>query len=85
MIDLTRAVWRKSSRSNGNGGDCVEVATNLAWRKSSRSSGQGGDCVEVAADERCGVVAIRDSKDPHGPVLAVPPEAWRAFLAALPD
>jgi Domain of unknown function (DUF397) len=27
--DLSRAVWRKSARSN-NGGACVEVATNLA-------------------------------------------------------
>lgn len=24
--DLTNAVWRKSSRSNGGGGECVEVA-----------------------------------------------------------
>lgn len=24
--DLTHAVWRKSSRSNGNGNACVEVA-----------------------------------------------------------
>lgn len=29
MADLTGAVWRKSTRS-GNGGDCVEVAINLA-------------------------------------------------------
>ncbi|GGM65696.1 hypothetical protein GCM10011608_58680 [Micromonospora sonchi] len=29
MTDLTGAVWRKSTRSGGNGGDCVEVATNL--------------------------------------------------------
>jgi hypothetical protein len=29
MIDLSRARWRKSSRSNG-GGACVEVADNLA-------------------------------------------------------
>lgn len=28
-IDLSRAVWRKSSRSGGNGGQCVEVARNL--------------------------------------------------------
>lgn len=28
-MDLTGAVWRKSSRSSSNGGDCVEVATNL--------------------------------------------------------
>ncbi|MDR7303207.1 DUF397 domain-containing protein [Haloactinomyces albus] len=27
--DLHRAVWRKSSRSGGNGGNCVEVAQNL--------------------------------------------------------
>ncbi len=28
MVDLTGAIWRKSTRS-GNGGNCVEVATNL--------------------------------------------------------
>ncbi|MEU7861976.1 DUF397 domain-containing protein [Nonomuraea sp. NPDC049141] len=27
--DLSRAVWRKSSKSNGQGGACVEVASNL--------------------------------------------------------
>ncbi|WP_460352072.1 DUF397 domain-containing protein [Actinoallomurus acanthiterrae] len=37
--------WRKSTRSSGNGGACVEVAT---WRKSARSGGNGGNCVEVA-------------------------------------
>lgn len=30
MTDLTGAVWRKSTRSGDNGGNCVEVATNLA-------------------------------------------------------
>ncbi|MEU7841344.1 DUF397 domain-containing protein [Micromonospora sp. NPDC049114] len=29
MTDLTGAVWRKSTRSGDNGGDCVEVATNM--------------------------------------------------------
>lgn len=29
-MDLTGAVWHKSSRSSTNGGDCVEVADNLA-------------------------------------------------------
>ncbi|MGC4773315.1 DUF397 domain-containing protein [Micromonospora sp. DT44] len=29
MVDLTRATWRKSTRSAGNGGECVEVADNL--------------------------------------------------------
>ncbi|WP_229398213.1 DUF397 domain-containing protein [Micromonospora okii] len=28
-MDLTRARWRKSTYSGGNGGDCVEVADNL--------------------------------------------------------
>lgn len=25
-LDLTRSVWRKSSRSDGSGGQCVELA-----------------------------------------------------------
>jgi hypothetical protein len=29
MADVTRAVWRKSSYSSGNGGQCIEVACNL--------------------------------------------------------
>ncbi|XVV10286.1 DUF397 domain-containing protein [Actinoplanes sp. CA-131856] len=29
MTDLTGAIWHKSTRSGGNGGDCVEVAVNL--------------------------------------------------------
>ncbi|MFI7573874.1 DUF397 domain-containing protein [Micromonospora sp. NPDC049497] len=29
-MDLTRARWRKSTRSNGSGGNCVEVADNLS-------------------------------------------------------
>lgn len=28
-VDLTQAAWRTSSRSTGQGGQCVEVATNL--------------------------------------------------------
>jgi hypothetical protein len=29
-MDLSGAVWRKSTRSSQNGGACVEVADNLA-------------------------------------------------------
>ncbi|RKR91520.1 uncharacterized protein DUF397 [Micromonospora pisi] len=32
MDDLTGARWRKSTRSSGNGGACVEVADNLPGR-----------------------------------------------------
>ncbi|PWR06563.1 DUF397 domain-containing protein [Micromonospora acroterricola] len=42
-MGLTGARWRKSSRSSGNGGDCVEVADNLpgvvAVRDSKNPSG----------------------------------------------
>ncbi|MFC6015875.1 DUF397 domain-containing protein [Plantactinospora solaniradicis] len=53
--------------------------SNARWRKSSRSGTAGGDCVEVA-DNLPGVVAVRDSKNPTGPVLSFGPEAWRAFV-----
>jgi hypothetical protein len=78
MIDLSTATWRKSSRSNDQG-DCVEVA-DATWRKSSRSNDQG-QCVEVA-DGLGGVVGVRDSKDPAGPVLVVAPASWSAFITA---
>ncbi|GAB3183925.1 uncharacterized protein DUF397 [Micromonospora palomenae] len=48
------------------------------WRKSTRSGVQG-DCVEVA-DNLPGVVGVRDSKDPAGPVLTFDPQTWRAFV-----
>ena len=52
----------------------------IVWRTSSYS-GSGADCVEVApAAER---VLVRDSKDPHGPALAVPLSAWRTFLSTV--
>ncbi|MGP4004177.1 DUF397 domain-containing protein [Streptomyces sp. 8N706] len=53
-----------------------------AWRKSSYSGQNGGNCVEVA-DGVPGVVPVRDSKDPHGPALLFPMEAWSAFVAQL--
>ncbi|MFJ8311846.1 MULTISPECIES: DUF397 domain-containing protein [unclassified Streptomyces] len=44
---LATARWRKSSYSNEEGGDCLEVAEG-AWRRSSYSNAEGGNCVEVA-------------------------------------
>ncbi|WP_110944410.1 DUF397 domain-containing protein [Streptomyces niger] len=52
------------------------------WRKSSHSNTQGGDCVEVA-DGFPGLVPVRDSKRPEGPVIVFSGDAWRAFVAGL--
>ncbi|MFB6861102.1 DUF397 domain-containing protein [Streptomyces virginiae] len=49
------------------------------WRTSSYSNGQGGDCLEVA-DHIPGVVPVRDSKAPAGPVILVGNAAWSAFV-----
>ncbi|MEV4659886.1 DUF397 domain-containing protein [Micromonospora sp. NPDC049301] len=52
--------------------------TDARWRTSTRSG--NGECVEVA-DNLPGVVGVRDSKDPDGPLLVFAPAAWRAFVA----
>jgi hypothetical protein len=56
--------------------------TKATWRKSSHSGANGGNCVEVARDLP-GAVAVRDSKNPHGPALLVTPAQWRSLLADL--
>ncbi|RFS84891.1 DUF397 domain-containing protein [Actinomadura spongiicola] len=88
-------IWRTSSHSTGNGGECVEIGS---WHKSSHSakegecvevgpwrksswSGEQGNCLEVVADEA--VVLARDSKNPDGPILGFGTEAWSAFLTTV--
>ncbi|MEU7468100.1 DUF397 domain-containing protein [Streptomyces sp. NPDC044984] len=51
----------------------------LNWRKSSYSSDQGGNCVEIA-EVPSSTVAVRDSKNPAGPILTLRPAAFTAFL-----
>ncbi|MFF3072859.1 DUF397 domain-containing protein [Kitasatospora sp. NPDC057904] len=53
--------------------------TGASWRKSTYSNG-GGGCVEVD-DAHPG--RVRDSKDPDGPALVFPAEAWRSFVSAV--
>ncbi len=55
--------------------------SRAVWRKASAST-NAGNCVEVAVNLP-GVVAVRDSKDPHGPVLTFTPADWHAFTARL--
>ncbi|MEU0852197.1 DUF397 domain-containing protein [Streptomyces flaveolus] len=54
------------------------IPTEIQWRKASYSGDQGGNCVEVASLPSS--VAVRDSKDPAGPVLALAPAAFVTFL-----
>ncbi|MEU9170653.1 DUF397 domain-containing protein [Streptomyces sp. NPDC048420] len=42
-IDLSAAHWRKSSYSNGTGGDCVEVARGVPGVTPVRDSKKGQD------------------------------------------
>lgn len=51
----------------------------LDWRRAKRSM-NAGNCAEVAP--HAGAVAVRDSKDPQGPVLRYSANSWRSFLAA---
>ena len=46
------------------------------WRKSAYSF-SNGNCVEVGTGR--GLVAVRDSRDPDGPVIDVSPRAWIEF------
>ncbi|MFD4400002.1 DUF397 domain-containing protein [Kitasatospora sp. NPDC059803] len=57
--DLSGASWIKSSYSD-NGGDCVEVATDVP-----------------------NLAPVRDSKDPEGPALVFPADAWSSFIAVI--
>jgi hypothetical protein len=51
------------------------------WAKSSHSN-TGANCVEVARTS-LGHVAVRDSKDPHGPQLRFTLDEWTAFVSGI--
>jgi hypothetical protein len=53
------------------------LAPDTDWVKASRSA-DTGQCVEMR--RRHGLVEVRDSKDPDGPVLRFTPGEWAAFL-----
>jgi hypothetical protein len=61
----------------------IQQGKQRAWVKSSYSGGNGA-CVEVASPAPL-LVAVRDSKDPHGPALGFAPESWSAFIADVGD
>ncbi|TLS46245.1 DUF397 domain-containing protein [Streptomyces montanus] len=57
----------------------IKQGATTAWTKSSYSQGNGA-CVEVKSP-LLSALAVRDSKDPEGPTLAFPADAWNAFVA----
>ncbi|MFI0420316.1 DUF397 domain-containing protein [Spongiactinospora sp. 9N601] len=65
--DLSNAVWRKSSRSNGHT-NCVEVAAL-----------PNGDAVAAAGARRA--FAVRDSKNRAGGALVFGVADWESFVA----
>ena len=56
--------------------------TDIKWRRSSYSASNGGNCVELA--DAAGAVAVRDSKDPDGPVILLTRTALRTALNSTP-
>ncbi|KOV74324.1 toxin [Streptomyces sp. NRRL WC-3723] len=93
---MTTVTWRKSSYSNPDGGECLEVsddlllgvpvragdATDMTWRKSSYSNPDGGNCLEVS-DDLSPAVPVRDSKAPDGPALLFAAGSWSSFVGAV--
>jgi hypothetical protein len=65
-----------------NAADVLDV-NRLVWRKSSHSNGAGGMCVEAA--QAGDQIAVRDSKNPTGPILVFSRGEWEAFLAGTRD
>jgi hypothetical protein len=50
---------------------------NSAWRKSTYSTKD--QCIEVGRPQRR--LAVRDSKDPSGPHLAIDARTWHRFMS----
>jgi hypothetical protein len=71
--------WQRSTSESEPGMTGADL-TSAVWRKSTRS-GTNTDCVEIA--ELATGCAVRDSKDPHGPVLHFDRAAWTAFVTAV--
>jgi Domain of unknown function (DUF397) len=55
---------------------------DLTWRTSSYSGSNGGNCIEIAATA-ARTIAVRDSKNPAGPLLAFTAATWTAFTREL--
>ncbi|SEE12438.1 protein of unknown function [Streptomyces sp. 3213] len=86
VIDLSNVTWRKSSYSNTDGGNCIEVSDDFLsaadWRTSSYSNTDGGECVEFAPNLPT-LVPVRDSKNPTHGTLLFGVDAWAEFVESV--
>lgn len=55
--------------------------SSAQWRKASHSNGSG-NCVEVGQTP-ARIIAVRDTTDRDGAMIAVSPAAWQAFTACI--
>ncbi|MER6173045.1 DUF397 domain-containing protein [Streptosporangium sp. NPDC001681] len=60
----------------------ISLTCRAEFRKSSLSGGSSDNCVEVATNLP-GLIAVRDSKNPSGPMLTFSPTAWNNFLTGI--
>ena len=59
----------------------MDSTSQHRWRTSSYTGANGGNCVEVG--HAGPLIAVRDTKDRPGPVLAVTTAAWRHFATTI--
>lgn len=55
--------------------------TSLTWFKSSYSGASTTECLEAA--HLAHATAVRDSKDPNGPMLTFTRTPWAGFISAV--
>jgi hypothetical protein len=74
-MDLTGATWRKASgvgETDQTDETSAEASVEVAFVRGSK---EGSDQI----------IAMRDSRQPDGPVLIFTPDEWRAFTAGVQD
>jgi len=62
----------------------ADQLTTVTWQKS-RISNPSGNCVEMARLPRGAGVAVRNSRDPHGPALVYTADEMIAFIRGAKD